>query len=60
MPIWNVPPSGTSSGWRVTAAKAKVRGGERQLPQQVEHVGLLTGAVAAKHISVEQNHTSSS
>jgi len=40
--------------------EAEVGRNDWQLPQQVEHVGLLTGAVAAKHIGVEQNHTSSS
>jgi hypothetical protein len=38
----------------------KVGRNDGQLPQQVEDVGLLAGAVAAEHIGVEYDHTSSS
>ena len=52
-------PSGTSSGWRVTAAIRRSAGGERaELAEQVAHVRLVAGAAAAEHVGVDDDERS--
>ena len=40
--------------------EAEVRRDERQPAQEVEQIGLLTGAMAPEHVRVENDHASSS
>ena len=50
-------PAGTSSGWRVIAAKRRPDLGSerRERAQQVQDIGLVAGAAAAEHVGVDRD-----
>ena len=53
-------PFGHELGMTRHRAEGQVLRDERQLAQEVQHVGLLARALAAEHVRVDDDHASSS